>query len=188
MLNTKYKKIPKIYLYIILSIFFASLVWLLMMLSSSISYETLGYLGIYISSLISASSIIIPIPGIGAVCLGSLPSLNLNPLVIGIIAGFAESMGELTGYFAGRSISSNFQENKLKKFVFRNMQKNGTLIIFFGSIFPNPFFDIIGIISGNIKYPVRKFVLILFFSKTIKSLIISYSCYLGLEFVIGWFK
>ena len=66
MLDTKNYKIPKIYSYLILSILIVSLLWLLIRLNNSIPYETLGYLGIYISSLISASSIFIPIPGIGA--------------------------------------------------------------------------------------------------------------------------
>ena len=188
MLDTKNYKIPKIYSYLILSILIVSLLWLLIRLNNSIPYETLGYLGIYISSLISASSIFIPIPGIGAVCVGSLPSLGLNPLLIGLIAGLAESIGELTGYFTGRSFSGSFKETRLKDYLFKKMKKNGSIIIFFGSIFPNPFFDIIGIISGNIKYPIRKFIVVLFFSKSIKSLIISYSCYSGLEIVIGWFR
>jgi len=159
-----------------------------MILNNSISYETLGYLGIYISSLISSSSIFVPVPGIGAVCLGSLPSLGLNPFVIGFVAGLAESFGELTGYFAGRSFSGSFKTNRFKNYLYNKMKKNGSIIIFFGSIFPNPFFDIIGIISGNTKYPIRKFIMILFFSKSIKSIMISYSCYSGLEIIIGWFK
>ena len=175
-------------MYLILSMLIASLIWVLMRLSNSIPYETLGYLGIYISSLISASSILIPVPGIGAVCLGSLSSLGLNPFIIGFVAGFAESIGELTGYFTGRSFSGSFRENKFKSYLYKKMKKNGSIIIFFASIFPNPFFDIIGIIAGNIKYPIRKFIMILFFSKSIKSIIISYSCYSGLEIVIGWFR
>jgi len=188
LLDTKNYKIPKIYSYLVLSILFVSLIWLLIWMNNSIPYETLGYLGIYIASLISASSILIPVPGIASVCVGSLPSLGLNPLLIGFIAGLAESIGELTGYFAGRSFSGSFKENKLKNYIYQKMKKNGYIIIFFGSIFPNPFFDIIGIISGNMKYPIRKFIVILFFSKSIKSIVISYSCYSGLEIVIGWFR
>ena len=121
MLDTKNYKIPKIYSYLILSILIVSLLWLLIRLNNSIPYETLGYLGIYISSLISASSIFIPIPGIGAVCVGSLPSLGLNPLLIGLIAGLAESIGELTGYFTGRSFSGSFKENRLKDYLYKKM-------------------------------------------------------------------
>jgi membrane protein YqaA with SNARE-associated domain len=40
--------------------------------------------------------------------------------------------------------------------------------------------DVIGVAAGSIRYPLRKFLLIVFAGKTIKFSWIGFSCYYGL--------
>jgi membrane protein YqaA with SNARE-associated domain len=53
--------------------------------------------------------------------------------------------------------------------------------LFFGSIIPNPLFDIMGVAAGSVLYPVKRFLLIVFIGKTIKFAWIGVSCYWGLN-------
>ena len=57
-----------------------------------------GYAGSFLISLISNATIVLPAPGLIVVlALGA----NLNPILLGVVAGFGSGLGELSGYLAG---------------------------------------------------------------------------------------
>ncbi|NCT48918.1 MAG: hypothetical protein GW763_13210, partial [Paraglaciecola sp.] len=59
-----------------------------------------GYPGIFLTSLLSSATVLIPAPGLALVyTLGSI----LNPLGVGLAAGSGSALGELSGYLAGIS-------------------------------------------------------------------------------------
>ena len=70
-------------------------------LTDSFEVDEVGYAGVWVFSFIGAASIFVPVPGLAAVCVAASPAVGLNPLLIGVIAGSAEALGELTGYLAG---------------------------------------------------------------------------------------
>ena len=141
--------------------------------------RTVGFAGVWILSFIGAASIVIPVPGLAAVCLAGTPEVGLNPVAIGVIAGSAEALGEMTGYLAGVSGRNFVARHRWYPRIQEWMRRYGIVFLFVMSIIPNPTFDIVGIAAGSIAYPVRRFLAILFVAKSIKSTGVAYACYYG---------
>ena len=57
-----------------------------------------GYLGVFLISLLGNATVILPVPSLAVVFAGGGV---LNPLLVGLVAGVGEPLGELTGYLAG---------------------------------------------------------------------------------------
>lgn len=154
-----------------------------LLLTGQLTYQSVGYPVIWAISLIGAGSIILPVPGLLAVCAGAAPDVGLNPLLIGLVAGSAEALGEMTGYLAGLS-GNRFLERQRLYPKFRDwLMRHGGIVLFLLSVIPNPVFDLVGIAAGATRYPIKKFLVLVFLGKTIKSSGIAYGCYLGVGFI-----
>jgi membrane protein YqaA with SNARE-associated domain len=164
-------------------VIFATVLWL----TDSLSVENAGYGGVWIVSFIAAGSIVLPIPGPAVVCLAAAPDLGMTPLLIGFVSATAEALGEMTGYIAGLSGRSLLERNRFYPKVRGLVMKRGGIILFFGAVIPNPLFDVIGIAAGSIGYPVKKFLVIVFFAKMVKSTSIAYACLWGIDWIMGLF-
>lgn len=145
--------------------------------------DRIGYVGVWVFAFIGAASIFVPIPGLAAVCVAAAPVIGLNPLLVGVVAGSAEALGELTGYLAGLGGRGFLERNRFYPRFRELLVRRGGLILFFGSVIPNPLFDVIGIAAGSILYPVRKFLLYVFLAKTIKSTGVAYACLWGVTWI-----
>jgi len=154
--------------------------------TGNLNTQNVGYGGVWIVSFIAAGSIILPVPGPAAVCVAAAPALGLNPLLIGVISATAEALGEMTGYMAGLSGRSLLERHKYYPKVRAALVKRGGLILFFGSVVPNPLFDIIGIAAGSIGYPIKKFLGAVVVAKAIKSTAIAYACFWGIDSIQSW--
>lgn len=141
--------------------------------------RSVGYAGVWLLSFIGAASIVVPVPGLAAVCVAGTPEIGLNPIVIGVLAGSAEALGEMTGYLAGVSGRNFVAKHRWYPRIQEWMRRYGTVFLFVMSIIPNPTFDIVGIAAGSIAYPVRRFLAVLFIAKSIKSTGVAYACYYG---------
>jgi len=145
-----------------------------------------GYFGIFLISLIGSSTIIFPIPSAAFVfATGAL----LNPLLVGLFAGFGAAIGEFTGYALGlggrRAIKKKWKGNINK--VEKLFQKyGGFLVITIFAATPLPD-DITGIVAGIIKYPARKFFLAVLIGKLILHIIIAYAGLYGINWVLQYF-
>jgi membrane protein YqaA with SNARE-associated domain len=140
-----------------------------------------GYTSIWVLAFVGAALVFLPAGALALACVAVSPAVGLNPLLVGVIAGSAEALGELTGYAAGRGGKSFFRRNKFY-LRFKNLfEQYGGIILFFGSIIPNPVFDVLGVAAGSTLYPVKRFLLIVFAGKTIKFTWIAMSCYWGLN-------
>src|SRR5512139_1064998 len=63
-------------------------------------FEGFGYLGVFVISLISNATVILPVPGI----LLFIPVISeFNPALLGLVGATGGAIGEITGYLAGRS-------------------------------------------------------------------------------------
>lgn len=156
---------------------------LVLWLTGWFNVETVGYAGVWLLSFIGAASIIVPVPGLAAVCVAATPAVGLDPLVIGVIAGSAEALGEMTGYMAGVGGKTVLQRHRLYPRVRDLLLRRGGIIVFAGSVIPNPLFDIMGIAAGSTAYPLRRFLVIVLAAKSIKSTWIAYACLLGVEWI-----
>lgn len=138
---------------------------------------TYGYIGLFAVSLISAASIVLPMPGAAAITgAGALldPVLGIPvPIMVGLVAGVAETLGELTGYAAGYGGSSLFRDRPFFPRVKRWMEQRGVLTMFLLSCVPNPLVDVAGVAAGAVGMRVQNFLLGVFPGKVVKNIYLS---------------
>jgi uncharacterized membrane protein YdjX (TVP38/TMEM64 family) len=133
-----------------------------------------GYVGLFAISLISAASIVLPMPGAAAITgAGAVldPVLGIpTPIMVGLVAGPAEAIGELTGYAAGYGGSSLFRGRKMYPRIKAWMQKRGILTMFLLSSFPNPLVDVAGVAAGAVQMQLRRFLIGVLAGKIFKNI------------------
>lgn len=146
-------------------------------------FQSYGYVGAFLISLLSAATIIVPVPGLAVVfTFGGL----LNPFLVGVASGMGEPLGELTGYMAGRGGHIAIKVRNYER-IEAWMKQRGMLLVFVASSFPNPVFDLIGAAAGATKMPIWKFLIACWGGKTIKGLGIALAGYFGLRFFLNLF-
>jgi membrane protein YqaA with SNARE-associated domain len=149
-----------------------------------------GYLGVFLVPLIGSASFILPMPGLAVIATGGAlldPVLGIPAwIVVGILAGLGETIGELTGYAAGYGGRAVFQERRFMGRLEGWMHKQGSLVMFTMSALPNPFFDVAGVVAGAVRMPVWKFFLAVLLGKVIKSMYIAGAGALGLSIIERW--
>jgi len=164
-------------------VFVLTLIIVALLLSDSLPhYKSIGYVGVFVLSFVGSASILVPIPGIAAVCAG--PSLGLFPLWVALLASVAEAMGELSGYLIGFSGRGFAESNRFYPRIERWMQRRGWIALLLASSVPNPLFDLIGIAAGTLKYPVWRFLAAVWVGKLIKSTTVVYACFYGIEWAV----
>lgn len=136
--------------------------------------NTYGYVGLFAISLISAASIVMPMPGAAAVTgAGAVldPMFGIpTPLLVALVAGPAEAIGELTGYAAGYGGSRLFRDRPMYPRVKAWMQKRGILTMFILSSFPNPLVDVAGVAAGAVHMRLQRFFVGVLAGKIVKNL------------------
>lgn len=130
-----------------------------------------GYLGVFAISLLGNATIIVPVPSLAVVFAGGSV---LNPLLVGLVAGVAEPLGELTGYMAGYGGSAAIEDRQRFEQLKGWMQRRGFLTLLVLSAIPNPLFDVAGIAAGVLRFPVARFLVACWLGKTIKAIAIAY--------------
>lgn len=132
----------------------------------------LGYVGIFLVSLLGNATIILPAPSLALVfAMGTA----LPPLLVGLAAGIGEALGELTGYAAGFAGRAVIEDHKTYQRLVVWMQRRGGITVFVLSLIPNPFFDLAGIAAGTLRYPIWRFLLACWLGKTIKTTLIAWA-------------
>lgn len=131
-----------------------------------------GYAGIFLVSLLSSATIILPAPSLALVfAMGSA----LPWLPVGLAAGAGEALGELTGYAAGFGGQAIIEDQKVYGWLQKWMAKRGDVTILILSIVPNPFFDLAGVAAGTMGFPIGRFLLITWLGKSIKTTIVAWA-------------
>ncbi len=137
--------------------------------------EGLGYIGIFLLSIVANATIIIPLPG---VILTSAMATIFNPLGVAIAAGSGAALGELTGYlagFSGQGVVENSQRYGRILEWMKNHRRLTNLAILGLATIPNPFFDLAGMASGALKIPIWRFLLWVWLGKILKMLPFAYA-------------
>jgi membrane protein YqaA with SNARE-associated domain len=131
-----------------------------------------GYSGIFLVSLLGNATIILPAPSLALVfAMGSA----LPPLLVGLVAGVGEALGELTGYAAGFGGRAVIEDYDMYQRLAAWMQRRGGITVFLLSAIPNPFFDLAGISAGTLRYPLWRFLLFCWMGKTIKTTVVAWA-------------
>ena len=115
-----------------------------------------GYLGVFIISIITCSSIVVPVPGwILVATLGAI----LNPILVGVVSGIGGTIGEMTGYLLGYGGRLAVDNVALYTRMVGWMKRWGSVTIFVLALLPNPLFDVAGAAAGLLRFPLWKFLL-----------------------------
>lgn len=144
--------------------------------------KELGYLGAFLSSILTNATILIPAPGWAVI---AFLATILNPWLVGLLAGLGAVIGQMTGYFLG--YSGRFiikKDNPRHQKITNWMQKHGSLTIFLFALIPNPFSDIPGAIAGISKFPILKFILFCTLGNIPKHLFFALVGGWGLEYLL----
>jgi len=148
-----------------------------------------GYLGIFLITFIGNATIIFPLPAAGIVFAAGA---FLNPLFVGLIAGFGASLGEFVGYglgYGGGKLGERKYDDRYKKKIERTKKlfdKYGgfwVLLVFAASPLPD---DIAGIAGGILKYEIKKFFIAILIGKIIFNLFLAYGGYYGANWVLEY--
>lgn len=139
-----------------------------------------GYVGIFLVSLLGNATIILPAPSLALVfAMGSA----LPPLLVGLAAGVGEALGELTGYAAGFVGRAVVEDHETYKRLVVWMQRRGGITVFVLSAVPNPFFDLAGIAAGTLRYPLWRFLLFCWLGKTLKTTLVAFAGSLSITYI-----
>lgn len=139
-------------------------------------FSNLSYFGLFVTSLLTNATVLIPIPYIPVVIVAAT---ILNPFLVSLVVGLGSAIGELTGYLAGASGGGVIKDNPKFKKIEGYMKKYGVWTVFFLSVVPSFLIDVAGIISGATSVPVYKFLLAAWAGKFVRYLIITYVGVLG---------
>jgi len=149
--------------------------------------ETYGYFGIFLISLTEASTIIFPLPfSIVIFTAGAI----LNPFFVGLSAGLGAAIGEFTGYalgLGGRKVIEKKWKKDIRKVEKLFQKYGGFLVIVLFAATPLPD-DVVGILGGTLKYPIKKFFIAAFVGKLILNLALAYGGFYGINWVLSVFS
>ena len=155
-----------------------------LLLRGSFGSTQVGYGAVALSALVASAGLLIPVPALATAC---TTAIFLNPFLVGIIAGTAESAGELSGYYLGYTGRDVLSQSRLYQRLERWMRRRGWLLLFLVSLVPNPIFDVVGIAAGALRYPIWGFLAVVWVGKVLKFLIFSYACVAGADWLTGLF-
>ena len=139
-----------------------------------------GYVGVFLLQLInSATVVLLPVPGHAIIF---AVSGTLNPFLIGLFGAAGAALGEITAYMAGRGGSSMIDESRWYKRLERTGERWRGWAIFVFAASPLPF-DVAGVWAGAIRYPLRRFLLVVAAGKLILVTAIAIAGYYGVDVI-----
>ena len=133
--------------------------------------EAFGYPGIFLVSMLSNATLILPVPG---VLFTSAMGAVFNPFFVALAAGTGATLGELTGYLAGFSGQGVIENRKWYDKVTNWMSKYGGITVLVLALIPNPIFDIAGMVAGALRMPIWKYLIFSWIGKVVKMMLFAY--------------
>jgi membrane protein DedA with SNARE-associated domain len=147
-----------------------------------------GYFGVFLISLIGATSVFVPIPYTVVIfILGGLRSGGgwaFDPLLMAVAAGTGAAVGEFSGYLIGLGGRKVIGEKYKKKmdFLVKLFRRFGPVVIFVFALTPLPD-DLLFIPLGVMRYSVLRAFIPALLGKFFSNLIIAYSGRLSLQII-----
>ena len=138
----------------------------------------LGYTGIFLISLISSASLILPVPG---VLVAFSLALTLNPILVALAGSTGGIIGEITGYVAGYGGHGMLHRGPMHERAERWIKRWGIWTILFFAAVPLVPFDFAGLIAGALRYPLWKFLLVGWIGKSVKFIALIFAMKAGWE-------
>ncbi len=130
----------------------------------------IGLLVLFGLAALSTATLILPAPGLA---LTAIAGATGDVVLVGVVAGLGQAVGELTGYAAGWSGRSLLPVNGLTARMSGWIQRRGTVVIFALAVVPNPVFDVAGIAAGVLRMPLLRYLAAAASGKMIKNIIVA---------------
>ncbi|HJP27365.1 MAG TPA: hypothetical protein QF694_00955, partial [Dehalococcoidia bacterium] len=121
--------------------------------------QNAGYWGAFLVNLVGSAAVVIPVPGLAAVCAGAAAGLGLNYAGLAVAGATGSALGEATGYLAGFGSQGVVQKSRYYARIHDWVVRRGGFALFILAVVPNPLFDFGGIAAGSICYPISRFLL-----------------------------
>jgi len=137
-----------------------------------------GYLGVFVISFLSASSIVIPVPyTVIILFLGAYTQMDM--VMLALASGLGSALGEIVGYAVGRTAHHVVKEERKKKMeaMLKVLTAKGYLapiLVFLFALTPLPD-DLLFIPLGLLGYPVLMWLLPCFVGKMFMAYIVAYA-------------
>ena len=121
-------------------------------------YALFAYIGVFVVALLSNATIVIPAPGIALIIAAAT---QWDPVIVALVASAGGTLGELSGYMAGRVGQRLIAADHIRGYEFakRRVQRHGYWIISLFAFIPLVLFDLVGLVAGALKIPVAKFLI-----------------------------
>jgi membrane protein DedA with SNARE-associated domain len=130
-----------------------------------------GYLGVFLLTLLSSATIILPSPALGV---AALAGKTLNPWLVGLVGGVAAGLGEITGYMAGLGGSPLAARSRFYPRIERWVRRWGMLTIFVLAFVPGPVIDLAGIAAGTMRMPFQRFLAACLAGKVLRFIVVAW--------------
>jgi membrane protein YqaA with SNARE-associated domain len=165
---------------VVLSIFGGTIAWS----GGWLDLQDAGYWGAFVVNLVGSAAVVIPVPGLAAVCAAAAPDIGLSFVLLAATGAAGSTIGELTGYLAGYGSQGVIQKSRYYSRVHWWVRRRGGFALFILAVIPNPIFDIGGIAAGSLGYPLPKFFLWVGMGKVIKFLVVAYACRQSISWLV----
>ena len=119
---------------------------------------------------LSTATLILPAPGLALTAIAGAAG---DPILVGVVAGLGQAVGELTGYAAGRSGRSLLPTTAGSARLEDWLRSRGTIVIFVLAAVPNPVFDVAGVAAGAVHLGVSRYLAAAAAGKILKNLVVA---------------
>jgi membrane protein YqaA with SNARE-associated domain len=141
-----------------------------------------GLVGLFVLSALSSATLILPVPGL---LLTAGAAMVANPLLVGVLAGAGQTVGELTGYLAGASGNRLAGDRLSASRMAGWMRRFGPATLFVLALVPNPVFDVAGVVAGALRMPVWQYLLATGAGKVIRNIGVALAAAHGVQLLAG---
>ena len=140
------------------------------------SMGSYGYVGVFLATFLSTTSIFFPVPGFIAVVVAAA---LFNPIWVALAATAGGALGEFTSYLVGYWGRAAIDLERWERYKRAEnwMMRYGSFAIFLFALVPGLIFDLIAIAAGAVRFPFWKFMLASFAGRLPRSF---------LEAYLGW--
>jgi membrane protein YqaA with SNARE-associated domain len=145
-----------------------------------------GYLGVFLINVIGSASIFFPVPGLAVAFVGG--GMDLNPLLVALMGAAGSTLGEITGWLAGWGGGVVMEKSKRYAQVEGWMRRYGDITVFVMAAIPNPLFDLAGLASGSLRFPLWRFLTFAFLGKIVKYTVVTFLGAASLPSILQFFK
>ncbi|GAB4207455.1 MAG: VTT domain-containing protein [Roseiflexaceae bacterium] len=132
----------------------------------------LGYLGIFLVTLIANATVIVPVPYYGIIW-ALAPKLNL--MGVAAAGALGSALGESVAFFAGRSGRGAVEDTRFYRWVQQQLRHpvRAFVVLFLLSAPPNPAFDVAGLTAGAVGLPFWMFFGAVLLGRFVRMIIIA---------------